>query len=134
MKLSELDNKPKYNFFSNFSFAVDGLKDMLVNETSFRLDLIFFVIFSIISYLVPFSITYRLILFFSLFFPLFSEIINSALERLVDLFTTEYNIQAKRIKDIGASLVILSFFVTFLLWLIVFKINFKHIIHFLNEI
>lgn len=123
MSKINFDNKPPYKFFKNFSYALSGIKDVFHNETSFKLDLLFFIIFSILSFLTPFEFVFKLILLLSLFLPILSELINSALERLVDLYTLDFNIQAKRIKDIGASLVLLSFLITTTTWILIFIYN-----------
>ena len=123
MSNTNFNNKPKYNFFKNFGYAVSGIKDVFNNEMSFKLEVVFLIIFLIISFLTPFEFVHKLILVLSLFLPLLTEIINSALERLVDMYTMDYNIQAKKIKDIGASLVLLSFIITAVTWLLIFIYN-----------
>ena len=76
-----------------------------------------------IIFVLPFKFNYNIILSLSLFIPLFSEIINSAIERVVDLYTSEYNELAKKAKDIGAFLVFLSFVVTIIIWIVIISIN-----------
>ncbi|MGY8946701.1 MAG: diacylglycerol kinase, partial [Flavobacteriales bacterium] len=76
-----------------------------------------------IVFVLPFKFNYKIILSLSLFIPLFSEIINSAIERVVDLYTAEYNELAKKAKDIGAFLVFLSFVVTIIIWIVIISIN-----------
>ena len=115
--------KPKYSFIKNTKYALSGFKDIVITEKSFRLDLVFFVFVNIISFFLPFKIDHKIILSLSLFLPLFSEIINSAIERVVDLYTSEYNIQAKRAKDVGAFLVFFSFMITIIIWAIIIVIN-----------
>ena len=51
--------------------------------------------------------------------PIYAEIINSAIERCVDLVTKEYNEIAKQAKDIGAFLVFISFLIATILWIII---------------
>jgi diacylglycerol kinase (ATP) len=116
-------SKPKYSFIKNTKYALAGLKDMIQTEKSFRIELILFVILNCIVYLFPFDFIYKTILSLSLFLPLFSEIINSAIERVVDLYTSEYHELAKRAKDVGAFLVFLSFLVTVIIWIVVISIN-----------
>ena len=116
-------SKPKYSFIKNTKYALAGLKDMIQTEKSFRIELILFVILNCIVYLFPFDFIYKTILSLSLFLPLFSEIINSAIERVVDLYNSEYHELAKRAKDVGAFLVFLSFLVTVIIWIVVISIN-----------
>ena len=83
-------SKPKYSFIKNTKYALSGLKDMILTEKSFRIELVLFLILNFIVFVLPFKFNYKIILSLSLFIPLFSEIINSAIERVVDLYTAEY--------------------------------------------
>ena len=116
-------NKPKYSFIKNTKYALSGLKDMILTEKSFRIELVLFLILNFIVFVLPFKFNYKIILSLSLFIPLFSEIINSAIERVVDLYTSGYNELAKKAKDIGAFLVFLSFVVTIIIWIVIISIN-----------
>jgi len=49
--------------------------------------------------------------------PLFAETMNTAVEKVVDLVTDEYHILAKQAKDIAAFGVLLSIFITLIIWL-----------------
>ena len=109
-------NKPKFKFFKNWGYAVDGLVDLIKNETSFKLQVVAFILFSIIIVFLPVSLVVKSILFLSLLFPILAEIVNSAIERVVDLVTTDYHIMAKRAKDVGATLVFISILFTVIVW------------------
>jgi diacylglycerol kinase (ATP) len=104
--------------------AYNGLEDVYRHEKAFRIEIRFFVI---LSFILPFlAVTHeeKFILFFSLFFPLLAELINTAIERTVDLVTVEYNEMAKAAKDIGAAIVFVSIFLTFSIWFFIIYINF----------
>jgi diacylglycerol kinase (ATP) len=50
-------------------------------------------------------------------FPIIiAEVINSAIERTVDLVTLEYDERAKKAKDAAAAVVLVSAVFTFLVW------------------
>ncbi|WP_297442256.1 diacylglycerol kinase [Sulfurimonas sp.] len=109
-------NKPKYSLYKNGMYAVDGFIDIIKNESSFKLQLLGLLGFGIFAWSLPISFGYASILFISLFLPVLAEIANSAIERVVDLVTSEYHILAKQAKDAGAAMVLLSLIITFLIW------------------
>ena len=109
-------NKPKYTLFKNTRYALNGLVEISKNEPSFRLQIILFIIGMVTAWCIPVSFKNHAILAISLFIPLIAEIINSAIERTVDLVTFEYNELAKRAKDAGAALVFLSLTMLAFIW------------------
>lgn len=48
------------------------------------------------------------------------ELINTAIELLTDMVTTEYSAQAKKVKDISAAAVLVSAFISVIIGIIVF--------------
>lgn len=118
-------NKPKYSLFHNGVYALEGFVDLVKNESSFKLQLLVFFVMGIISWKLPISFTHSSILFLSLFIPILAEIANSAIERVVDLVTSDYHILAKQAKDVGATMVLLSLIVTALIWMAVLAIAYK---------
>ncbi|MDF1883537.1 diacylglycerol kinase [Sulfurimonas sp. SAG-AH-194-C21] len=118
-------NKPKHNLFRNTGYAIEGLIDIIKNETSFKWQLLMLFIMGTISWILPIEFGYSAILFISLFISILAEVINSAIERVVDLVTQDYHILAKQAKDVGATIVLLSFVVTTLIWLSVLALAFK---------
>jgi diacylglycerol kinase (ATP) len=117
-------NKPKHSLFKNGMYALEGLVDITKNETSFKWQLLGLFGFGIVSFLLPISFGYKAILFISLFLPVLAEVINSSIERVVDLVTTDYHILAKQAKDAGAAIVLLSLLVTLLIWLATLAVAF----------
>ena len=110
-------NKPtKHTLFRNTRFALNGLIEVTLNERSFRLQLVLFVIASIVAWSLPVSYVHHAILFGILFLPVMAEIINSAIERGVDLVTFEHHELAKRAKDAGSALVFVSLLTTGVVW------------------
>lgn len=109
-------NKPDYTLFKNTRYALNGLAEVTRNEKSFRLQLLLFVAATAIAWVLPVSFAHHSILFVSLFIPIMSEIINSAIERGVDLVTFEHHELAKRAKDAGAALVFVSFLAVGTIW------------------
>jgi diacylglycerol kinase (ATP) len=118
-------NKPKHSLFRNGMYAVEGFVDIVKNETSFKWQLLMLFVMGIIAWNLPISFAHSSILFLSLFIPILAEVANSAIERVVDLVTTEYHILAKQAKDVGATMVLLSLIVTTLIWISVLIVAFE---------
>ncbi len=112
-------NKPKYNIFSNTKYALQGFWVLLKFETSFKFQLLFLIILCIIILFLNINYEDKIKLVLSSMLPIYAEIINSAIERCVDLVTKEYNEIAKQAKDIGAFLVFISFLIATILWIII---------------
>jgi diacylglycerol kinase (ATP) len=119
-------NQPKYNFFKNTSYAINGLIDIIKSENSFRIELAFGIILFPLILFLDVSITQKLLLFSSYMGILVAEAINSAIERIVDLVTLEYHEMAKRAKDTGSAIVFLSILIATVTWLAILyeKANF----------
>jgi diacylglycerol kinase (ATP) len=111
-------NKPKFHLIKNTKYALDGLVDIIQYETSFKIELLLFIVVSFIIFFIDFGFGYvsKSILFLSMFLPMIAEIINSAIERVVDLNTLEFHPIAKKAKDIGSLIVLINFLFMFLIW------------------
>ncbi|MDY0321410.1 MAG: diacylglycerol kinase [Arcobacteraceae bacterium] len=109
-------NQPKYNFFKNTIYALQGLKDIIQNESSFKIELIIALILLPILVFIELGIIYKLLMFMSLMGMLIAEVINSAIERAVDLVTLEHHHMAGRAKDAGSAIVFLSIAVFVVVW------------------
>ncbi len=109
-------NQPKYNFFRNTTYALEGLKDVIKNESSFKIELLIAIILLPILLIIELDIIYKLLMFMSLMGMLIAEVINSAIERAVDLVTLEHHQMARRAKDAGSAIVFLSIVVFVVVW------------------
>ncbi len=109
-------NKPKYTLFKNTRYALNGLLEVSQNEPSFRLQIVLFVTGMIIAWSLPVSFVQSSVLAAALFIPVIAEIINSAIERTVDLVTFDHHELAKRAKDAGAALVFVSLAMLAFIW------------------
>jgi diacylglycerol kinase (ATP) len=114
-----LRNQPKYNFFKNTSYAINGLKDLIKTETSFKIELIITIILLPVIIFVDATLTNKALMFISLMGMILAETINSAIERVVDLVTLEHHHMAGRAKDVGSAIVFLSIFIFVVTWSII---------------
>lgn len=111
-------NKPKYTLFKNTRYALEGLMEVTKNEPSFRLQIVLFSCGMLTAWLLPIPFHYQAILGTSLFIPVMAEIMNSAIERTVDLVTFDHHELAKRAKDAGAALVFVSLVMLGFIWIV----------------
>jgi len=109
-------NQPRYSFFKNTTYALKGLKDLVETETSFKIELILVAILLPVIFFIDATLVNKTLLFISLMGILVAEATNSAIERVVDLVTLEYNNMAGRAKDVGSTIVFLSIIVFIVVW------------------
>ncbi len=119
-----MHNKPKHNLFKNTVYALEGLVDITKHETSFKWQILLFIVGSTVAWLLPIEVGYKFVLSISLIIPVMAEITNSAIERVVDLVTQEYHILAKQAKDAGAALVFISLLTLAAIWLATLSLAF----------
>ena len=114
-----MQNKPKYNLFKNTKYALDGLIIAIKTESSFKLEL-FCAIFIIAGILyIDTNLTNKLILLVTGILVLIVELLNSAIENVVDLCTKEVHSLAKNAKDIGSTAVMFTITLHVCCWLVV---------------
>jgi len=111
-----MNNKPKYTLFKNASYAWDGLVHALKTETSFKIEVAIALVFFPLLYLLPFELIYKLVLLVTYFMIMVAELLNSAVENVVDLVTQEIHPLAKAAKDIGATAVLFTVILHLLCW------------------
>jgi diacylglycerol kinase (ATP) len=114
-----MNNKPKYTLFKNASYAWDGLVHAVKTETSFKIELAIAIIFFPLVYFMPFELIYKLVLVITYFIIMIAELLNSAVENVVDLVTTDIHPLAKTAKDIGATAVLFSVILHLLCWALI---------------
>ena len=103
-----MNNKPKYTIFKNASYAIDGLKHALKTETSFKIEFVIAFVFFPLVYFLPLLLIYKIALIITYVLILIAELLNSAVENVVDLVTQEIHPLAKAAKDIGATAVLFA--------------------------
>lgn len=103
--------KDKRNFLTSFKDCIHGLEFVITNEDNFKREIILGVIALILCYFLKVSQLEFIIVLILIALVLISEVINTAIEKTVDLYTKEYNKTAKIAKDVSAfSVLLISFF------------------------
>lgn len=86
------------------------------NEVAFRQDLLIVVIGYIILPFLHVGLLAKCLLGFSLVTILIAELINTAIENVVDRIGHEYHELSKNAKDIGSAIVMVTLTAVFCLW------------------
>lgn len=97
-----------------------GLKAAYLNEAAFRQELLLVIALSPVALIYGPSYADKAILIASLVFILLIEILNSAIEAVVDRFGDEIHPLSGRAKDMGSAAVLLAFIITALIWFSIF--------------
>lgn len=96
------------NFIEAWYNAINGIIYTATTQRNFRIQLILAVIVLALSLFYGLNTTEFLCLVFALFFVIFAEMLNTAIETVVDLFVDVYHPKAKIAKDVAAGAVVLS--------------------------
>ncbi len=97
-----------------------GLKAAYLNEAAFRQELLLVIALTPVAIIYGPSYADKAILIASLVFILLIEILNSAVEAVVDRFGDEIHPLSGRAKDMGSAAVLLAFIITGLIWFSIF--------------
>jgi diacylglycerol kinase len=93
---------------SSFGYAIEGIKEAVKSEPNIRIHLIIGFIAIIMAYILRFNKTEWIILIFTISFVLILELINTALEAIVDIVSPQIQRKAKIAKDVAAAAVLVS--------------------------
>ena len=89
-------------------YSLSGLKTCFVNEAAFRQEVLLFIVLLPILLLLPVSVMMKIVLLLVNTLVLIVELLNSAVEAIVDKASPEFNHLAKGAKDMGSAAVLLS--------------------------
>jgi len=99
-----------------FFYSLNGLRLAISNEAAFRQEACIVVVLLVVLLFLPIAILWKGLLFFATTSILVVELLNSAIESVVDIASPEYHDLAKRAKDLGSAAVLVTILVTIVLW------------------
>ncbi len=103
-----------------FTYSYQGFIAAFKSEAAFRQDLAVFIIFSILAFCLPLQLIEQFRLISALLLILIAELINTAIETVIDRISPDYHELSKKAKDIGSLIVLLAFVYAILQWWNVF--------------
>jgi diacylglycerol kinase (ATP) len=99
-----------------FFYSLNGLRFAISNEAAFRQEICIVVVVLVVLGFLPLSLFWKGLLFFATTSVLVVELLNSAIESVVDIASPEYHDLAKRAKDLGSAAVLVSIVLAIVLW------------------
>lgn len=120
MKDERKKPKKNINFIESLGHAFEGFKHIIKEERNMRSHLFVSVLVILLSIFLPMTAYEWLWVLLVVFLVIIIEIINTTVENLVDLVTLDYNILAKKIKDMAAAAVLFTSFFSVVVGLIIF--------------
>lgn len=109
--------------FKALFYSFDGIISALKHEAAFGQEVILAAVLLPLSFLMGLTLVEHLILVASIFLVLIVELLNSAIEAVVDDISLSKRPLAKRAKDMGSAAVLLSLLNCFFCWLAVIIVN-----------
>ena len=98
-------------------YSAAGLKDTWRTEAAFRQELCLYLFLLPAIFLPPFSLTVKMLLFIVNSLVLIVELVNSAIEAIVDMTSPDFHPLAKKAKDIGSAAVMITLLLVLASWI-----------------
>ena len=100
-----------------FLYSLSGLKYAFKDEIAFRQELLLFGILTVIVFFLPISSLYKIFLIICNAAVLVVELLNSAIEAIIDHISPDYSEIGKKAKDMGSSAVFITLLSVILVWI-----------------
>ncbi len=100
-------------------YSLDGFRAAISNEHAFRQEIGLCVVLLPLAIWLPLTLTERAILIVSLLIVLIVELLNSAIEAVVDRVSLDNHELSKRAKDFGSAAVFLSLTIVAVAWVLI---------------
>jgi diacylglycerol kinase (ATP) len=101
-----------------FGYSMKGLRAAFKHEAAFRQELLLFIVMTPLALWLGSNGIEQALLIGSLFLVLIVELLNSAIEAIVDRVGSEFHELSGRAKDIGSAAVLLSLANVFVVWVL----------------
>lgn len=99
-----------------FKYSLNGFSAAFRHEAAFRQELVFVIPALCVSWFLPVTAVEKVLLLASVLLVLIVELLNSAVEAVVDRVSEERHPLSGRAKDFGSAAVLLSLCVMFATW------------------
>ena len=106
----------KRNIFKAFLYSINGVKAAWRNEIAFRQEVVLFISSIPFAVLLGDSLLQIVALLGVLLFVIVVELLNSAIETVINRISTDYHILSGRAKDMGSAAVLGALLIAAFTW------------------
>lgn len=110
----------KHNLLNSLGFAIHGLRLAIFSERNLRIHLSITFLVLVVSAICKISTLELALIFIAISIVLVAELVNTAIEKTIDLFQVTYHPLAKAAKDIAAGAVLVAAFTSVIIGMLVF--------------
>ncbi len=105
--------------YAAFFYSIQGFRTAWRSEHAFRQELMLVIPAAVVALLLPVSALKKVVLLAVLLLVLIVELINSAIEAVVDRISLEHHPLSKNAKDFGSAAVFLALAVAAMAWAVI---------------
>jgi len=109
-----------HRFYRSFHYALEGMMHILSKHQNIRFHIVIAIVALLLAAFLHISRIEYLFIILAIFLVIISEMINTAIEEMVNLITTEHRKEAKIAKDVAAAAVLLSSIMAIIIGLVIF--------------
>lgn len=115
-----LKTQGREKFSKSVGHALDGIEYAINKERNIKLEILFAIIVSVAGFLLNISLTEWVVIILVISMVLSLELVNTAIERCVDLVTKDYHELAKAAKDVSAGAVLIMSMFSVIIGIVIF--------------
>ena len=118
--MAKVQKKGLVRIFNAYKYSMKGFKAGLENEAAIRQEFVLAIILTIVACLFFNNDVVKLILLIAMpWLTVVAELLNSAVEAVVDRIGTEYHELSGRAKDLGSAAVFVMLILTLVTWILI---------------
>ena len=118
--MAKVQKKGLVRIFNAYKYSMKGFKAGLENEAAIRQEFVLAIILTIVACVFFNNDVVKLILLIAMpWLTVVAELLNSAVEAVVDRIGTEYHELSGRAKDLGSAAVFVMLILTLVTWILI---------------
>ena len=118
--MAKVQKKGLVRIFNAYKYSMKGFKAGLENEAAIRQEFVLAIILTVVACVFFNNDVVKLILLIAMpWLTVVAELLNSAVEAVVDRIGTEYHELSGRAKDLGSAAVFVMLILTLVTWILI---------------